>query len=293
MTKEAESYELMNKRAIMAERTRDDALLQLETLQQRVKRDDLSTQQLKQQLEDQLNSSRDRMSQLQQEFENNNDDRLRLQDEVDELKKRLQAANQEKEAAQRKYTKEITIFEQDNNMKLRDMEVKLQSTEDVNRHSMTELRKLLSGQQRMCAKWKEECTSISQKYELKLKDLRDEISQLKRRNQEVTKVLKDSQEKTMQAEKMIHEYTRGIQRLEQRMRESENRAADASKQLSRHILREKQMSQELKRSTIGVSMKSSRNHPDDLLISDLAGSHASLRGSQRKKGEIDDFLQDS
>ena len=37
-------------------------------------------------------------------------------------------------------------------MKLREFEVKLQSTEDVNRHSMTELRKLLSAQQRMCAR---------------------------------------------------------------------------------------------------------------------------------------------
>ena len=47
---------------------------------------------------------------------------------------------------------QITIFEQDNNMKLREYEVKLQSTEDINRHSMTELRKLLTGQQRMCAR---------------------------------------------------------------------------------------------------------------------------------------------
>jgi hypothetical protein len=37
-------------------------------------------------------------------------------------------------------------------MKIRDFEVKLQSTEDVNRHSMSELRKLLNGQQRMCAR---------------------------------------------------------------------------------------------------------------------------------------------
>ena len=48
---------------------------------------------------------------------------------------------------------QITIFENENNMKLREYEVKLQSTEDVNRHSMTELRKLLSNQQRMCARY--------------------------------------------------------------------------------------------------------------------------------------------
>ena len=35
----------------------------------------------------------------------------------------------------------------------------------------------------------------------------------------------------LQAEKMISDYTRGIQRMEQRMRDSESRAADASKQV--------------------------------------------------------------
>lgn len=47
------------------------------------------------------------MSGLQQEFESCNDDRVRLQDEVDEMKKRLQTATAEKEAAQRKYQKEV------------------------------------------------------------------------------------------------------------------------------------------------------------------------------------------
>ncbi|WAQ98644.1 SCLT1-like protein [Mya arenaria] len=257
MTKETGSMEVMNKRAINAERARDDALLQVETLQHKLKREENNCQQLKEQLEGQLNSQRERISALQQDFEASNEDRMRLQDDLDELRKKVQTANQEKEAAQRKYHKEITIFEQDNIMKLREYEVKLQSTEDVNRHSITELRKLLNNQQRMCARWKEECTSIAQKYEGKLSEMKGEVTQLKNRNKEVTKLLKDSQEKTLQAEKMIQEYTRGIQRMEQRMRDSENRAADASKQLSRHLIRGKQMeserrslSAELKRSQI-------------------------------------------
>jgi len=47
-------------------------------------------------------------------------------------------------------------------------------------------------------RWKEECTSIAQKYENKLTELRGETSQLKKRNKEVTHLLKDSQEKTLQ-----------------------------------------------------------------------------------------------
>lgn len=37
------------------------------------------------------------------------DDRMRLLDEVDEIKKKLLSAQQEKEAAQRKYNKEVNL----------------------------------------------------------------------------------------------------------------------------------------------------------------------------------------
>ena len=50
-------------------------------------------------------------------------------------------------------------------------------------------------------RWKEECTSIAQKYEDKLKDTRAEVTQVKKRNSEVTKLLKDSQEKLLQVGK--------------------------------------------------------------------------------------------
>ena len=49
------------------------------------------------------------MTGLQQDFENLNEDRVRLLDEIDDMKKRLQAAQQEKEAAQRKYQKEVKL----------------------------------------------------------------------------------------------------------------------------------------------------------------------------------------
>ena len=52
-----------------------------------------------------------------------------------------------------------------------------------------------------CDRWNEECTSIAQKYEDKLKDTRAEVTQVKKRNSEVTKLLKDSQEKLLQVGK--------------------------------------------------------------------------------------------
>ena len=50
------------------------------------------------------------MTELQQDFDNLNEDRVKLLDEIDDMKKRLQVAQQEKEAAQRKYHKEVNYW---------------------------------------------------------------------------------------------------------------------------------------------------------------------------------------
>ncbi|KAK3594535.1 hypothetical protein CHS0354_023591 [Potamilus streckersoni] len=298
--KDKDTYELVNQRAIIAERIRDDALMKVEYLENQIKREQINSQQLQEQLENQLTQTKIRISQLEQEFEHLNEDRVQLIDELDNMKKRLQAAQQEKEAAQRKCEKEMTISEQEQNMKIRDYEVKLQTVEDTNRSTMAEIRKLLTAQQRMTARWKEECTTVAQKYEVNITDLRGEINQLKKRNQELTSLLKESQEKTLEAEKMIADYSRAIRRIEERMRDSENRAAELAKKLSRQMMRERQIEnekrslrQELQRSVMDSSNNSPRHDPDELTTVNLASSlKPALNGSLRKSADIDDAMSD-
>ena len=52
-----------------------------------------SGHQLKEQLEGQLNNNRDRMTGLQQDFENINEERVKLLDEIDEIKKRTESGH--------------------------------------------------------------------------------------------------------------------------------------------------------------------------------------------------------
>ena len=58
-------------------------------------------------MESQLTQMRDRMTTINLEFESVNDDRLKFLGEIDELKRKLQSARQEKEAAERKFNKEV------------------------------------------------------------------------------------------------------------------------------------------------------------------------------------------
>lgn len=48
----------------------------------------------------------------------------------------------------------------------------------------------------------------------------------------------------VQVERMVAEYTKNIRRMEERVREAENQAGEASKKLSRQSLRERQMANE-------------------------------------------------
>ncbi|XP_062577516.1 sodium channel and clathrin linker 1-like [Saccostrea cucullata] len=278
--KDKGAYEDINRRAIQAERMRDELLVKVDNLTSLLKREEMNQEQLKSRTDKELTELKHRKIAMDTEFEHLNEDRIKLQNEVDEMKKRVVLAEKDKESAQRKYQKEMAILENDMQQKIQDYEVRLQCSDDASRKTITELRNLLQGQQRMSARWKEECQSITEKFESKINDMRSEISHLKKRNDELTSLLRESQAKTMEAERMITDYAKNIYRIEERMRDSENRAAEVSKQLARQSVRERQMAsekrslmQELQRST----MENSFRNPEALLVSDLASSQHSAK----------------
>ena len=64
-------------------------------------------EQLKESYEIRLHSLQDRLSALQQEYDNTNDDRLQHVDAINSLTKKLQQAEQERDGFQRKFMKEV------------------------------------------------------------------------------------------------------------------------------------------------------------------------------------------
>ncbi|XP_013399684.1 sodium channel and clathrin linker 1-like [Lingula anatina] len=243
-SKEQANYEELNKRACQAETLRDEAVIKLESLQGNVKRMEMNHIQEKSQLQMQIDQLRERVTTMSQEFEDVNQERMKLLDETDKLKRKTQQAQKEKEAADRKCSKELTLRDQEQLMKERECEVRMQSMEDAHRQSTKELRNMLLQQQRMGAKWKEECQAISQKFEGKITDLRDENGRLKRRAEELTRLLEECKEKTVQAENLVLEYTNNIKKMENRVRDAESRAKDAATQVSKQLARERRMRQE-------------------------------------------------
>ncbi|KAK7098014.1 sodium channel and clathrin linker 1-like isoform X2 [Littorina saxatilis] len=281
-TRTKDTVEELSRRLSEAERTRDDLTLRVETLTQNLDKERNENQQLKESCEMRLQTIQDRLIALQQEYDNSNDDRLRHVDNINTLTKKLQQAEQEKDGVHRKFLKELALIEQDQQTKTRGFEVQLQTTEDARRTNTAELRKLLTAQQRMSARWKEECQTITHKFEGKIEELRGEMTQLKRRNDQLTSLLKESQTKTVEAERVMSEYTRNIRRMETRMLKAESHSADISKRMSRHHMKERQLESE-RQSLMNELSRSQRDRsqngiPNDslsksaLLIDDLHSS---------------------
>ena len=68
----------------------------------------------KTQLQQELEQLKDRMDAVVEEFETINEDRVKGLEEIDTLKRKLQTAQQEKDSAQRSFTKQVrfdTLFE--------------------------------------------------------------------------------------------------------------------------------------------------------------------------------------
>uniref|UniRef100_A0A0B6ZX62 Sodium channel and clathrin linker 1 n=2 Tax=Arion vulgaris TaxID=1028688 RepID=A0A0B6ZX62_9EUPU len=276
-----EAYQQLNKRAIDAERARDEASVKIDNLQAQVDKLSMDNKQQKSQMEAETKRLQERLSSIQAEFEVINEDRVTSINKLNDMDKRMMEVQQERDGAQRKFMKELALIEQEQHVKLRDLEVKLQTTEDAHRQTVTELRNLLTAQQRMSARWKEECQTITHKFECKMEDLRRELSHVKKRNEELTSLLKESQSKTVDAQRMLSEYTKNIRRMEERVRESQQQAGEANKQVAIQSIRARQMTAD--RESLLAELTRSQSGNNEYRRADaLKTSHPGLVTSDRR-----------
>ncbi|CAD5112136.1 DgyrCDS1375 [Dimorphilus gyrociliatus] len=238
-SKDTGALQELNRRACEAERLRDEATIKAESFKNQLKRNEVQFKQEKEQVQRELEQLNGHFNKLKIDFDLVNDDRVKLLEQVDDLKRRCSSLSSERDSACRKLQKELTCAEKDLKLKIEEFEIRIHTSEDEHRNAMKDLRNMLTAQQKMSARWKEECETISRKYELKVKDLREDMSREKIRNEELKRLLKDSKDKAMETESLISEYSRNIKNMEDRVREAENRAKRTSMQIANHLTRER------------------------------------------------------
>ncbi|XP_073897262.1 sodium channel and clathrin linker 1 isoform X2 [Castor canadensis] len=224
--------EEMHHRCLAAERLKDDLQLSLKRAENRIKQLEVNSSEeiarsheIIQKLQSVLESERENCGAVSEQ-------RLRLQQENEQLQKETEDLRKVALEAQRQAKLKISTMEHEFSIKERGFEVQLREMEDSNRNSTMELRHLLATQQKAASRWKEERKKLTESTEIRISNLKSELSRQKLHTQELVSQLEMANEKVAENEKLIQEHQEKANRLQRRLSQAEERAASASQQLS-------------------------------------------------------------
>ncbi|XP_047654577.1 sodium channel and clathrin linker 1 isoform X2 [Phacochoerus africanus] len=224
--------EEMHQRCLVADRSKDDLQLRLRRAENKLKQLEINSseelsrcQEMIQKLQKVLESERENCGFVSEE-------RLRLQQENEQLQKQAEELRKIALEAQKQAKLKISTMEHEFSIKEHGFEVQLREMEDSNRNSTVELRHLLVTQQKAANRWKEETKKLTESAEIRISNLKSELSRQKLHTQELLSQLEMANEKVVENEKLILEHQEKSDRLQRRLSEAEQRAASASQQLS-------------------------------------------------------------
>uniref|UniRef100_A0A8C6W5H0 Sodium channel and clathrin linker 1 n=1 Tax=Nannospalax galili TaxID=1026970 RepID=A0A8C6W5H0_NANGA len=225
-------FEEMHQRCLAAELSKDDLQLRLKSAENRIKQLEINSS-------EEIARSREMIQKLQTVLESERENcgfvseqRLKLQQENERLQKETEDLRKSALEAQKKAKLKINTMEHQFSIKEHGFEVQLREMEDSNRNSVVELRHLLSTQQKAANKWKEEMKKLTESAEIRISNLKSELSRQKLHSQELLSQLEMANEKIAENEKLIMEHQEKANRLQRRLSQAEERAASASQQLS-------------------------------------------------------------
>uniref|UniRef100_A0A7N5JGP6 Sodium channel and clathrin linker 1 n=1 Tax=Ailuropoda melanoleuca TaxID=9646 RepID=A0A7N5JGP6_AILME len=224
--------EEMHQRCLVAERSKDDLQLRLKTAENKIKQLEINSseeisrcQEMIQKLQNVLESERENCGFVSEQ-------RLKLQQENEQLQKETEDLRKIALEAQKKAKLKISTMEHEFSIREHGFEVQLRELEDSNRNSTVELRHLVVTQQKAANRWKEETKKLTESAEIRISNLKSELSRQKLHTQELLSQLEMANEKVVENEKLILEHQEKANRLQRRLSQAEQRAAAASQQLS-------------------------------------------------------------
>ncbi|KAM8764303.1 sodium channel and clathrin linker 1 isoform 2-T2 [Rhynchonycteris naso] len=224
--------EELQHRCLAAERSKDDLQLRLKRAENKIKHLELNSseemsrcQEMIQKLQNVLESERESCGLVSEQ-------RLKLQQENEQLEKEIADLRKIALEAQKKAKLKISTMEHEISVKERGFEVQLREMEESTSSATAELRHLLATQQKAAHRWREETKKLTESAELRVSNLKSELSRQKLHTQELLSQLEMANEKVLEGERLIQEHQEKASRLQRRLSQAEERAASASQQLS-------------------------------------------------------------
>uniref|UniRef100_A0A452TNG5 Sodium channel and clathrin linker 1 n=1 Tax=Ursus maritimus TaxID=29073 RepID=A0A452TNG5_URSMA len=190
--------EEMHQRCLVAERSKDDLQLRLKATENKIKQLEINSseeisrcQEMIQKLQNVLESERENCGFVSEQ-------RLKLQQENEQLQKETEDLRKIALEAQKKAKLKISTMEHEFSIRKHGFEVQLRELEDSNRNSTVELRHLLVTQQKAANRWKEETKKLTESAEIRISNLKSELSRQKLHTQELLSQLEMANEKVVE-----------------------------------------------------------------------------------------------
>ncbi|XP_054058613.1 sodium channel and clathrin linker 1 isoform X1 [Rissa tridactyla] len=224
--------EQLHQKYLLAETTKGDLQLSLQTTQNKLKQLEMNSEEEKSRCQEAISKLQSILDSEREKSAFVSEQRLKLQQENEQLQKEMEGLRKLAIEAQQKAKIKISTMEHEHAVKEHGYEARLKEMEDTSQKSTAELRRLLVAQQKATNRWKEETKNLTETTEARISKLKSELSQQKLRSQELISQLEMANEKVTEDEKLMMEYREYINRLQRRLSQAEQRAATASQKLS-------------------------------------------------------------
>ncbi|NXI89320.1 SCLT1 protein, partial [Psophia crepitans] len=223
--------EQLHQKYLLAESTKGDLQLSLQTTQNKLKQLEMNSEEEKSRCQEVICKLQSILDSEREKSAFVSEQRLKLQQENEQLQKEMEGLRKLAVEAQQKAKIKISTMEHEHAVKEHGYEARLKEMEDTSQKSTAELRRLLVAQQKATNRWKEETKNLTDTTEARISKLKSELSQQKLRSQELISQLEMANEKITEDEKLMLEYREYINRLQRRLSQAEQRAATAAQKV--------------------------------------------------------------
>ncbi|XP_048386549.1 sodium channel and clathrin linker 1 isoform X2 [Stegostoma tigrinum] len=223
----------LHQRCLNAERSKDDLQISLQTAQNKIKKLEMSYEEEMSRCQEMVQNLQSNLESVRGDCDTVSEERLRLQNENEQLRKEMEEQKKTRLDIQRKARQQVATLEHELSLKEHGFEIQLRELEDANRNSTSELKRLLTAQQKATNRWRDEARKLTETFEAKQNKVKTELTRQKQRCQELVCQMELTHEKITEYERQILENQEKTNRLQRRLTHSEHRAATASEKLSR------------------------------------------------------------
>ncbi|KFQ38284.1 Sodium channel and clathrin linker 1, partial [Mesitornis unicolor] len=228
---DSRKLEQLHQKYLLAETTKGDLQLSLQKAQNKLKQLETNSEEEKSRCQEVICKLQSILDSEREESAFVSEQRLKLQQENEQLQKEMEGLRKLATEAQLKAKIKISTMEHEHAVKEHGYEARLKEMEDTSQKSIAELRRLLVAQQKATKRWKEETKKLTENTEARISKLKSALSQEKLHSQELVSQLEMANEKVTVDKKLMMEYQEYINRLQRRLSHAEQRAATASQKV--------------------------------------------------------------